>query len=117
MHHNDSEPATVSNPMAASDARRYTGLTSKLAACTCTCMATKTISIDMEAYEKLRRARSGPSESFSQVIKRGHWNRPQSTAAALLERLEAGPALDEHTLDYLDQAQTSDQPPQDPWTE
>lgn len=32
-------------------------------------MATKTISIDLEAYERLRRARVG-DESFSRVIKR-----------------------------------------------
>ncbi|OGV73417.1 MAG: hypothetical protein A3K19_10960 [Lentisphaerae bacterium RIFOXYB12_FULL_65_16] len=32
-------------------------------------MATKTISIDLEAYERLRRARMG-DESFSRVIKR-----------------------------------------------
>lgn len=80
-------------------------------------MATKTISIDMDAYEKLRRARTRPSESFSQVIKRGSWEQPESTAAALLEQLETIPVPDERTLEYLEQAQTSDQPPQSPWTE
>lgn len=80
-------------------------------------MATKTISIDMEAYERLRRARLRPSESFSQVIKRGRWSRPASTAAALLEELEQAPLPDDGTLDYLERAQASDQPPEDAWTE
>jgi hypothetical protein len=80
-------------------------------------MATKTISIDMEAYEKLRRARSRPGESFSQVIKRGRWDRPASTAAALLEALDAAPILDEPTLAHLERAQASDHPPGDAWSE
>lgn len=33
-------------------------------------VATKTISIDLEAYERLCRARCAPDESFSRVIKR-----------------------------------------------
>jgi predicted CopG family antitoxin len=38
-----------------------------------TCMATKTITIDMEAYEALRR-RKGKGDSFSDVIKK-HFGR------------------------------------------
>ena len=34
------------------------------------CMATKTISLKMEAYEKLRNARRSPDESFSDVVLR-----------------------------------------------
>lgn len=83
----------------------------------CTCMATKTISIDMEAYDKLRRARVRPSESFSHVIKRGRWDEARSTAAALLERLESVPVPDEQTLEYLEQAQAGDELPGNPWTE
>lgn len=80
-------------------------------------MPTKTITVDMAAYDKLRRARIRPSESFSQVIKRGHWERPHSTAAALLEQLDTAPLPEEHTLEYLEQAQASDQPPRDAWTD
>ena len=51
------------------------------------CMATKTISIDLEAYDRLRRARRSPDESFSKVIKRAEWPVPPRTAGALLAAL------------------------------
>lgn len=79
-------------------------------------MATKTISIDLAAYEKLRSARLRPDESFSQVIKRAHWERPPSTGAALLEALEKAPPLDERVLRHLERAQEADAPPDDSWT-
>lgn len=37
-------------------------------------MATKTVSLRPEAYEKLQRARSGPKESFSEVVMRARWD-------------------------------------------
>ena len=80
-------------------------------------MATKTISIDLVAYERLKRARLRPDESFSQVIRRGRWDRPRSTGAALLEALEASPPLDDATLERLERNQAADLPPGDPWTE
>lgn len=79
------------------------------------CMATKTISIDMEAYERLRRARRSPGESFSQVIKRAEWPTPPRTAGALLRAFEEVPVLDEAVLDRLEAAQERDAPPEDPW--
>jgi predicted CopG family antitoxin len=42
-------------------------------------MATKTISIDMEAYKILRRERKGREDSFSQVIRRLHAAQPART--------------------------------------
>jgi hypothetical protein len=78
-------------------------------------MATKTISIDLEAYERLRRARRERSESFSMVIKRAVWPAPPQTAGALLEALARAPVLSDAALKRLEEAHASDAPPDDPW--
>lgn len=84
-------------------------------ACTYTCMATKTISIDLEAYERLRRARRTRSESFSMVIKRASWPTPPRTAGALLKAMDGAHLVEEDVLDRLEEAQSGDRPPEDPW--
>jgi len=43
------------------------------------CMATKTISIEIDAYELLVRERKDPKESFSRVIRRVLSERPAMT--------------------------------------
>lgn len=83
--------------------------------CIHTCMATKTISIDLEAYERLRRARRSRSESFSMVIKRAAWPAPPRTAGALLKAFTGTDAMDEGALDRLSEAQAADEPPENPW--
>ncbi len=78
-------------------------------------MATKTISIDLAAYERLRRARLRPDESFSQVIKRGRWDESRSTGAALLQAWETAPPLSRAVLERLERAQCGDKAPDDSW--
>ena len=77
-------------------------------------MTTKTISIDLEAYERLRRARRARSESFSMVIERAVWPTPPRTAGALLEALETAPVMSKDDLDRLEEAHGADAAPKDP---
>ena len=52
------------------------------------CMATKTISLELDAYEKLRRAkRSG--ESFSAVVRRARFGPADATGASIAKALAA----------------------------
>jgi hypothetical protein len=53
------------------------------------CMATKTISIEIDAYELLVREKLDPKESFSRVIRRVLSERPALTAGDLLAATKA----------------------------
>jgi predicted CopG family antitoxin len=73
-------------------------------------MATKTISLELDAYERLRKARRTPSESFSSVVRRAVFPGTSCTAGEVLEnarrRLEEGKTLlSPESLDRLDTAQ------------
>ena len=79
-------------------------------------MATKTISLKVEAYERLRNARRHPKESFSDVILRAVWEEAPITGAELLELLASeGPLLSESALDRIEDAKAADRPPEDKW--
>ena len=79
-------------------------------------MSTKTISVRIEAYERLRRARRDPGESFSDVILRAHWAESPVTAgeyAALVR--ERGPVYRSDQLAAIEEAKRGDKPPTDKW--
>ncbi len=56
-------------------------------------MASKTISLSIEAYERLKQHRRGPEDSLSRVVMRAKWDEDTITAAELLESWEQRPAL------------------------
>ena len=76
----------------------------------CSCLATKTITLELDAYEKLRRAKRFPRESFSSVVCAAVIPGESYTAAELLQwvkrRMQAGSLpVNEATLSRLDDPQ------------
>ena len=69
-------------------------------------MSIKTISLELDAYEKLRKAKRG-KESFSQVVRRAHFDPPDHSGASILKELSAsygqGQGLTEEELESLEQ--------------
>jgi hypothetical protein len=79
-------------------------------------MATKTISLRVEAYERLRQARQHPRESFSDVVMRAEWPDLGATAGDLLAVYERrGPYFTADSLTRMDEAKAADRPPGDKW--
>jgi predicted CopG family antitoxin len=78
-------------------------------------MATKTISIDLAAYEKLTRARMSDRESFSKVIKRALWPTPKASGRAIADALDALTRAPMEVIHTLEENQTLDKPPVDRW--
>ncbi len=79
-------------------------------------MATKTISVTLEAYEKLKRARRYERESFSQVVLRASWPEASITGAELLHRLRSTPPqLSAVELDAIETAIGNDAAAADKW--
>ena len=79
-------------------------------------MATKTISLRVEAYEKLRRARTHSSESFSDVVMRARWDEQTVTGGDLLALVrERGPLYGRDELDAIDQMKSEGKAPTHKW--
>jgi hypothetical protein len=51
------------------------------------CMATKTITLEIDAYEKLRRAKR-PGESFTLVVRRARFGPADASGASILATLD-----------------------------
>jgi len=81
-------------------------------------MATKTISLKVEAYNRLSAARRYRDESFSEVVMRATWPEDTITGRALLDLLSSRRVhLRADELDRIDQLKQLDLPPEDKWAE
>ncbi|MEE8585181.1 MAG: antitoxin VapB family protein [Acidobacteriota bacterium] len=79
-------------------------------------MATKTISLKMDAYNRLRSARRFPTESFSQVVLRARWPEETVTGAELLARCRrSGAYFSAEELNRIEEAKREDLQPEDKW--
>lgn len=79
-------------------------------------MATKTISLELDAYEKLK-LQKHPGESFSAVVRRADFEPKKGmTGREILEfHKKHGPFLSEEACDVIDELNRNDLPPDDPW--
>ncbi len=63
---------------------------SAVRSCMVSCMATKTITLELDAYEKLRRAKR-TGESFTAVVRRARFGPPDASGASILASLDGMP--------------------------
>ena len=80
-------------------------------------MATKTITLELDAYEKLRRAKQG-GESFSSVVRRAIIpGRSRSGKEVIAYFKSQGPFFNDEELDAMEAIADGDGPATDPWEE
>ena len=74
-------------------------------------MAIKTISLELDAYERLKRAKRG-KESFSAVVRRARFDAPESSGAAILAETQAlynaKKAVPNKAFDYWEKVSAED---------
>ncbi|MBU8912648.1 MAG: antitoxin VapB family protein [Spirochaetales bacterium] len=83
-------------------------------------MATKTVTLELDAYDKLKRAKRTVRESFSSVVRRAVFPDTPVTArdlvATLRKRMASGTLhLSEETLDLLDEYQDEPRTSESVW--
>ena len=80
-------------------------------------MASKTISLRVEAYEKLRRARTHSRESFSEVVMRARWDEQTVTGGELLALVrERGALYESAELEVIDEMKSRGKAATDKWS-
>lgn len=79
------------------------------------CIATKTITLEFDAYEKLRNAKRG-GESFTEVVRRAVWVDAPATGETLREYYRnGGSGVSDKYLDAVEEAAKHDPIPDAPW--
>lgn len=78
-------------------------------------MATKTITLELDAYEKLRQVKRG-GESFTEVVRRAVWLDAPATGEMLLNYYrKRGSGVSGKYLGAVEAAAQQDPIPDDPW--
>jgi hypothetical protein len=78
-------------------------------------MPTKTITLELDAYEKLRLAKRA-GESFTEVVRRAVWVDAPLTGTGLRDYFRnGGSGVSEKYLDAVEEAAAHDSLPDDPW--